>query len=307
VERAAFGVTRWSFEKRMLRDGFLNPQQPSEYRSMSEYGSLSGERGGTGVLLNNEGVERLGVFGYQRGNVKPYVPWAVGHARDPVESDLWSRLSESDYLHLLEDPQGQVDETIRCELDPWYWIMNYVWTNDEHWVMKGKHGAYQRFPAKRHLREYAGHLFRERYTAWPKDRQQMITWLVSTWILGDALFTGGRLYMIQSKREADSQKVLSRMIGVYERMKVAAPWLGPGWKRVNSGEVAFENGSIVMAVPEGPHYVQSHTPAWLFADEAQLQDSMAEAYYQALPACERVTLVGSVDYGWFCQDFLAGK
>lgn len=259
------------------------------------------------LLLNEEGMENLGIGGGLGKGVKPYVPWSVRDARDPVESDLWPRLGEMDFLRLLESVDDQVKEQVRCELDPWYWMVNFVWTNDEHWVEKGQRSSYTRFPAKRHLQLYAGHLFREKYTAWPKARQQMITWLTSTYILGDAMFTGGRLYMIQSKRENDSKKVLRRMMGVYERMRVAAPWMGPGIDKQSDSEVLFRNDSLIMAVPQGPNYVQSHTPAWLFADEAQLQDSMEEAYYQALPACERITLVGSVDYGWFCQDFLAGK
>ena len=237
-----------------------------------------------------------------------YVPWSVESAVPPTESLLLPRHGEAEFAYIAGSPKHQEAERIICELDPWYWRVNYVVTQDEHWASKGLLGPYQRWPAVRHHQAYVEQLWRHTHTFWIKSRQQMITWLVATQILGDALFTGGRLYMVQSKREADSKKVLHRIRGVWKRMRGMAPWLGPDLVKDDAGELGFSNDSSIMAVPAGAHYVQSHTPAWWVGDEVQLQDpDIEEAYYQALPACERVTLIATPDYGWACQRLLTDR
>lgn len=236
-----------------------------------------------------------------------WVPWSVADARDPLESDLFPVLQPEDFHRLAKDDDWQEAEKVRCQLDPWYWRVNYVVTQDEHWVTKGYKTAYHRWPCLEYERSCTHVLWKYTHTAWPKSRQMMMSWRVVTQMLGDALFTGGRLYMIQSQREGDAKRLLARGVGVYERMRSMAPWLGPKVKRQNDSEIAFGNDSTIIAVPSGAHYVQGHTPAWWFSDETQIQDGAEEAYYQALPACERITLVGTPDYGWFFQEFLCGR
>ncbi len=234
-------------------------------------------------------------------------PWRIEDCVLPLDSSLDVTMTVAKMYAVSKDAEWQKDEIIRCRLDPWYWRINYVVTVNEHWVEEGWSGPYRRWPSSVHSRSYAHVLFTELQTAWPKSRQRMATWLVGTQMLGDALFTGGRLYMIQSKREKDAVKVLGRIRGVYERMRQMAPWLVPELAKDDAGEIGWSNGSTMMAVPEGATYVQSHTPAWWFADELQLQAEAKEAFRAALPACERISLVGTPDYGWFYQSFLRDK
>ena len=231
-------------------------------------------------------------------------PWRVSDCVLPLDSKLSRSVTADDIRAISRDPMWQTIELAKCRLDPWYWRVNYVVTQNEHWVEDGWAGPYRRWPATRHSRSYCHVLFSEMRTAWPKSRQQMATWLVSTQMLGDAMFTGGRLYMIQSKREKDSKKVLNRVRGVYDRMFNMAPWLVPELVRDEQSELRWANDSTMMAVPEGSSYVQSHTPAWWFADELQLQAEAKMALRQAEPACERISLVGTADYGYFYQEFL---
>lgn len=237
-----------------------------------------------------------------------YVPWSVRDSVSPLDSRLEPTLWEPDFHAIAKSEERQARQRAICELDPWYWRVNYVVTQDEHWASKGRQTPYQRWPALAHLRAYTHVLWRHPLTFWIKSRQQMISWLVGTQMLGDALFTGGRLYMIQSKAERDSKKLLHRIRGAWKRMYAMAPWLGPDLVRDESSELAWSNDSAIMAVPAGAHYVQSHTPAWLTVDEAQLQDpDIEEAYFQALPACERITLIATPDFGWACQVLLADR
>jgi len=246
--------------------------------------------------------------------VTRYAPWSVEDARSPLKAKLQPELRGlEDWQRLARDEDWQAAEWTRCELDPWYWLVNYVVTRDERWMEHGYDGPYRRFPAKRHLQSYVYILWRYRSVAFPKARQQYVSWLCDSYILGDAQFTRGRLYMIQSKREADSVMMLRRIRGIYRRQRQLAPWLGPHLVAESATELRFANDAHIMAVPSGPHYVQSHTPSLWLADEAQLQEAtgpeggIAEAYNQALPACERIWLVGSADTGWFWERLLQDK
>ena len=236
-----------------------------------------------------------------------HTPWRVEDCVLPMNASLEPSIMPADFQALADDKAWQASEIARCQANPWYWRVNYVVTMNEHWVEDGWSGPYRRWPATEHGRSYAHMLFTEMHTAWPKSRQQMVTWLVGTQMLGDALFTGGRLYMIQSKREKDAKKVLGRVRGVYDRMRTLAPWLVPALVRDEASELKWANESTMMAVPEGATYVQSHTPAWWFADELQLQAEAELALQAALPACQRISLVGTAEYGYFYQQFLSEK
>ena len=235
-----------------------------------------------------------------------FVPWSVASSVSPLDSALRPVLTRKDFHRLMKDPEWQQMEIAKCQRDPWYWRVNYVVTTDGHWAAKGRAGQFERWPALEHSRSYTYVLWRYPIVAIPKSRQRMATWLVTSQMLGDAMFLGGRLYMIQSKRHEDAKKALDRVRGVYEQMYKMAPWLVPKLVKNDASELGWSNGSVMMAVPQGANYVQSHTPAWWMADEIQLQEGAEEAFRHAAPACERMTLVGTADYGWFYQDLLRG-
>lgn len=226
---------------------------------------------------------------------------------DNLQATLMPHRSHNDFRRLWDSRELQTLELRRIAVDPWYWLVNYVVTEDSHWVGKGLETAYQRFPPLEYLRSCTYLLWSEPFTAWIKARQMLMTWLVSAYMLGEACLQGGRLYMIQSKLEDDSCDVLKRLVGIYDRLRQFAPWSVPKERERSVNRFSLGNGSSFIACAQGAHNVQSHTPAWLFADEVQLQDEMEGAYHQALPACERITLVGSADYSWFCQNFIVDK
>ena len=238
---------------------------------------------------------------------RAYVPWSVGDSIPPLEAELGSVLEPKHYHEIAKDAEWQAVERAMVERSPWYWFVNYVVTEDAHWVTKGLHGPFARFPGMEYLRSLCQVLWEHPFVAFPKARQMLITWLVGCYMLGEAMWCPGRLYMIQSKKEQDAQAVLKRLSGVYGRMKELAPWLGPGLRGEGASHMEFDTGSSILAMAQGAHHVQSYTPAGLLLDEVQLQDEAEGAYYQALPACERIWLVGSADYSWFYQTFLPDK
>jgi hypothetical protein len=219
---------------------------------------------------------------------------------DLVQSALHPHRTHADFQAIAADPEWQALEALRCAVEPWYWIVNYAVTVDA----RRHQQVYRRFPALEYLRSMAYLLWHEQMTAWPKSRQVIVTWGVSAYVLGEAMFQSGRLTLVQSKKEEDSEAILWRIAGMEDRQKQFAPWLGPTKVEQQAGRLGWQNDSAIVAKAEGAHHVQSYTPSRLFLDEAQLQDEIEGAYHQALPACERITLVGSADYGWFWETLL---
>jgi len=245
-----------------------------------------------------------------RGNKRlkgGYRPWSVEDSQSPLDARLEAEVTPDALERIAEDPQLQALEYTACARSPWYWLVNYVVTEDAHWIGKKLDTAYQRFPAYEALRSACYVLWRYPFTTWPKSRQVRMTWLVSAMMAGEAQFVEGRLDLVQSKKAVDSEGVLRRMQGILERQNRMAPWLGSAIKAQGTTHIEFQNGSEIYATAQGAHHVQSYTPAWLFLDEAQLQDEAEGAYYQALPACERITMVGTADFSWFFETFLPDK
>lgn len=223
-----------------------------------------------------------------------------------AQSPLGPLRTHEHLRRLAVDRRWQVAEALRCARDPWYWIVNYAVTQDEHWAGKGLEGPYQRFPPMPYLRSLTWLLWHERYPDVPKARQMMLSWLViGAYAMGEAEFVPGRLTMVQSKKEMDAQNILKRGVGVLRRQAQFAPWMGAKIvEPTSAGRVDLSNGSSVVACPQGAHHVQSYTPARLILDEIQLQDEAEEAYHQALPACETIVKIGSADFGWFWESYL---
>jgi len=230
-----------------------------------------------------------------------YIPWSADDIVLPTEADLEPVLWDSDFQRIANDPTLQAAQRRACESSPWYFLVNFVVTVDEHWDRKGLSTPYQRFPPKPYLCSVCERWCTERKLHLPKSRQMLITWMVGSLYYGDAIFLPGRLNMFQSKLESDSKAILRRVRGVDRRIRQMAPWLVPGIRDDSGNRLAFENDSALVAVAQGAHNVQSHTPSGLFMDEGQLQPEAGEAYNYALACCDRMTIVGSADYGWMYQ------
>jgi len=230
-----------------------------------------------------------------------YIPWTAGDIILPTEDDLEPILWHDEFRRIATDPVLQAGIRRCCERSPWFFLVNFVVTVDEHWDRKGLSTPYQRFPPKQYLCSLCERWCVERKLYIPKSRQVMATWEIASLYYGDAIFLSGRLNMFQSKLESDATDILRRIKGVDQRLRQMAPWLPPAITEDSANRLAFANDSALVAVAQGKHQVQSHTPSGLFADEAQLQDEMGDAYEYALAACDRMTIVGTADYGWLYQ------
>lgn len=147
-----------------------------------------------------------------------------------------------------------------------------------------------------------------------KSRQVMITWIALAYILWRAKFMEHQLIMVQSKREADAQK----LVCVKESEPDAARLTFmethlPAYMRsvdfsrrgaTSKCNVYFDSGSHVWGIPEGGSIIRSHTPSVLFSDEAAFQPAFGEAYRAALPAIRgggQAIFVSSAELGEFAD------
>lgn len=145
-----------------------------------------------------------------------------------------------------------------------------------------------------------------------KSRQVMITWVVLAYILWRAKFMEHQLIMVQSKREADAQKLVCVKETELDaaRLTFMETHL-PEYLRscdfsrrgaTSKCNVYFDSGSHVWGIPEGGSIIRSHTPSVLFSDEAAFQPAFGEAYRAALPAIRgggQAIFVSSAEVGEF--------
>lgn len=147
-----------------------------------------------------------------------------------------------------------------------------------------------------------------------KSRQVLITWVVLAYILWRAKFMEHQLIMVQSKREADAQKLVcvkeSEPDGA--RLTFMETHLPKHLRSVNFSRrgatmkchVYFDSGSLIWGIPEGGSIIRSHTPSVLFSDEAAFQPAFGEAYRAAMPAIRgggQAIFVSSAEVGEFQQ------
>lgn len=155
-----------------------------------------------------------------------------------------------------------------------------------------------------HLRQQAttGTLFVE------KSRQILASWLCCAYLLWRAKFHAHQLIIVQSKKEEDAAKFVfvkepqqarisyieSRLPdwlqdGLFHRPGGTPPGMHRFLKssvihRADYGNLYFQNGSRIWAVPQGGDVIRSNTPSTLFSDEAAFQPDFGLAYQAALPA-----------------------
>lgn len=145
-----------------------------------------------------------------------------------------------------------------------------------------------------------------------KSRQVMITWIALAYILWRAKFMEHQLIMVQSKREADAQKLVCVKESEPDaaRLTFMETHLPSHLRSVDFSRrgatskcnVYFDSGSHVWGIPEGGSIIRSHTPSLLFSDEAAFQPAFGEAYRAALPAIRgggQLIVVSSAEQGDF--------
>jgi len=203
---------------------------------------------------------------------------------------------------LLEgDPRYVHAELLKCQKDPWYWLMMWVRTENSH---SKSLNPFERFPDKPHLFYLCRLWQHNKRLLVPKTRQVTATWLFCALYLWESMFFPSKLSFLQSKKESESDELLERCFAMYMKL----PQFMKAWQPLRGGKKTYcnlsfaRNRSRMIGIPEGAEHLRGYTPTGLFVDEAAFHDDVEKMMAAALPAIGekgRVTMVSSAMPGYF--------
>ena len=212
----------------------------------------------------------------------------------PLESDLKPVITGKIFDAILKDVDAQYVEYQRCSKEPWYWLVNYVFTLRKDENVDG--ASVERFPADEYLRFTLDMCFREPFLAADKSRQMRFTWLFMAYALWNAQFRKNEEIICQTKKEAiaDSE-LIKRALFIFERQPI---WMRQG---INSSycSLAFDNsGSKMRGIPSGGDQIRSFNPTITIIDECGfLEGEFNECRSAALACCKNVKVFSSAMAG----------
>ena len=214
----------------------------------------------------------------------------------PLESDLAPVLDGIAYDEIAKDVEWQEVEYHRCAIEPWYWLVNYVWTLQKDETVEGS--VVNRFPCDEYLRYVFDMMFKENYLCIDKSRQMRMTWLLMAYALYLAQFNDKNEIICQTKKEnvADTELVKRAYF-----MAVNQPaWLRPKFAKTASSFclLKFPNGSLIRGIPKGGDQIRSFNPTTTIIDEAGfLEGEFDECRTAALACCKDIKLVSTANGG----------
>ena len=216
---------------------------------------------------------------------------------NPLDSDLRPVIKGGEYDALLKDKTWQKSELKRCATEPWYWLVNYVWSlqKDEH--VDG--AKISRFPADEYLRQTYGYMFSEPFLAVDKSRQMRLTWLLMAYALWYAQFSDYQEIICQTKKEkvADTE-----LIKRAHFMSMSQPiWMRPKFSKTDCSFCKLNfpgTNSFISGIPSGGDQIRSFNPTITIIDEAGfLEGAFEECKTAALACCKNIKLVSTANGG----------
>ena len=185
------------------------------------------------------------------------------------------------------------------------YVEQQVFTTDEH----DPTIAAKRFPDKKYIRWMVEQWLTHKMMLWEKSRQVMASWTFCALYLWDTQFGTNRLNFIQSKKEEDSDALLTRCHFIYEHQ---APWLKALFPAVRTychldfyspgdreQKLALNR---LWPIPQGGDVLRQHTASGLFIDESAFQPDLEASIRAAQPMLAgggRVDCVSSAEPGYF--------
>jgi phage FluMu gp28-like protein len=206
------------------------------------------------------------------------------------ETQIKAKLEGMTQEEVMElDRLTAVQEVQQASKDLFFYLENFVYTQDEHDMVQ----PIKRLPMhKQYLRELAQYFLDEPLLLIEKSRQMMVTWLMIACNLWDAQFHLGRRIFFQSKKENDANHLVDRAKMIYDNYpphyKAVIEQLYP--MREPRAYLRMEFGksqSIIQGTPQGADVIRQYTASRVFSDEMAFQEKAEEAYIAAKP-----TIVG---------------
>jgi hypothetical protein len=194
---------------------------------------------------------------------------------------------DNDLLNSLIDQADKLSLEValsRCIKDPYYFLTNFCYTQDEHWQHKGLKSPYNLIPKKEYIHDICDVFQTEDLIAIEKTRQMMASWIFCGLALHDTMFKEGRRTFLISKKEKDANALIDRCKLIYSRLpplftekytRDPEKYLEMKWSKRNS---------ILQGVPEGADQVRSYTSSLIIMDEASFQDKVEKVIESAQPS-----------------------
>jgi hypothetical protein len=183
------------------------------------------------------------------------------------------------------------------EAGPLLWLTKYTATEDLHWLQKGTPPVAP-FPQKTYLLVAMQYLLNEMTIFIPKSREMMTSWLVCGYIAWMCQWLPHIFWILQTEKEDKATQLIDYCRILFNRQ--------PDWMKErnplvvsNSIELKRENGSHVMAVPQGENQVRLFHPYGYMQDESAFLPEAEQSFNAVRPVCKQIVAVSSDEVGWF--------
>ncbi len=169
--------------------------------------------------------------------------------------------------------QEQLEELIKCQDDPIYFIENYCQ------IVTLDHGL-QLFKLYECQKRKVHHILNNRKAILMEGRQQGKTITSAACILWYTLFQDAKTVAIMANKTAAAREVMSRYQGMYENLPI---WMQQGVRTWNKGDVELENGSKVFTAATTASGIRGKSVNWLYIDEAAIiPNTVAEQFFASV-------------------------
>ena len=169
--------------------------------------------------------------------------------------------------------QEQLEELIKCQDDPVYFIENYCQ------IVTLDHGL-QLFKLYDCQKRKVHHILNNRKVILMEGRQQGKTITSAACILWYTLFQDAKTVAIMANKTAAAREVMSRYQGMYENLPI---WMQQGVRTWNKGDVELENGSKVFTAATTASGIRGKSVNWLYIDEAAIiPNTVAEQFFASV-------------------------
>lgn len=204
--------------------------------------------------------------------------------------------------------------------DALWWLRNATRTFDKHWQESGFESPYNSFPEYEYFNELFAFLGSD--NAWlaahelpqapkgkkhlliGKSRDMMVSWGVVGYFTHKCMTIAEQEILFQSQKQPKANDLVEYAKTLWDQQD---DWLKaefPLTRRLGDFPMdllEWENGSRIIAIPEGADQVKSHHPTGLFMDEGAFQPEGEGALGSALPACNEIVIVSSPGAGWLAE------
>lgn len=216
----------------------------------------------------------------------------------PLDSDLLPIVNLDYWSRINADPSWQVDERARCSEEPWYWLVNYVYTKRKDENVEG--GVLERFPPDEYLRYIYHKIFTEPLFAADKSRQMRFSLLVMSWAVWLCQYKEHEQIVCQSQKEKDADRELIKE-RAWTIWKHQPSWLKP-FAKYSFCNLKFEStDSEIVGIPAGDNagdQIRSKNPTRTILDEGGFyQGKFEECRTAALACCKDIKCISTANAG----------